>query len=522
MKMAMKKYIYIIMCSLMALSMTSCNDYLEVYPENVEPTDKYWSTKEEVESTLFAAYYNLRDAVADYLIPWGELRAGCIYNRKGNVIQQFQIKPTSSIASWAPMYKIINNANLVLANAEKAYGNDDTYEIGALNSHYCEAYFLRALAYFYIVRNWKNAPLITVPFETDEFSYNVAASSDTAIIAQIKNDLNTAIKLGAAKTQFDTTWETKGRATIWAIYALMADVCLWNSDFDEAISYANAILNSKDNSAPKFLSTSSRTSWFAIFNPGNSNESIFELQWSYEKRSNDGYQTNNLSSLFQDGNDNFTYLYSTAMMENFESEIRDIQMEMIEENTDLYVRTQYGGYFNKQCWKYVGGAQGTTTNRITEGKEDPNFIIYRVADIMLLKAEALVMRSMGTNADDNFEAVRIVNQIRNRTNLNDNTEINELSDAKTLLDAILYERIMELAGEGKAWYDFLRLGHYKDPSGNINFKKEFLIDNVMKYNIQASSAWINSVLSDENAWYLPITDSEIKANDLLVQNPYYI
>ena len=59
MKMAMKKYIYIIMCSLMALSMTSCNDYLEVYPENVEPTDKYWSTKEEVESTLFAAYYNL-------------------------------------------------------------------------------------------------------------------------------------------------------------------------------------------------------------------------------------------------------------------------------------------------------------------------------------------------------------------------------------------------------------------------------------------------------------------------------
>ena len=104
----------------------------------------------------------------------------------------------------------------------------------------------------------------------------------------------------------------------------------------------------------------------------------------------------------------------------------------------------------------------------------------------------------------------------------ENTEINEYSDAKTLLDAILYERIMEFAGEGKAWFDLLRLGHYKDPNGNINFKKEFLIDNVMEFNTQASGAWINSVLSDENAWYLPILDSEIKANELLVQNPYYL
>lgn len=518
----MRKYIYIIMCSVMSLLMTSCNDYLEIYPENVEPTDKYWSTKEEVESTLFAGYYYLRESVADYLIPWGELRAGCIYNRKGSVLQQFQVKPTSSIATWAPMYRIINNANLVLANASKAYDNDDTYEVGALNSHYCEAYFLRALAYFYIVRNWKNAPLITQPFETDEFSYNLPASTGEQIIAQIKDDLLTAIKLGAAKTSFDTTWETKGRATIWAIYALMTDVCLWNSDFEEAIGYANAILNSKDKTAPKFLSTPSRSSWFSIFNPGNSNESIFELQWSYEKRSNDSYQTNSLPSLFQDGNENFTYLYSNAMMERFESEIRDIQMEMIEENTDLYVRTQYGGYYNKQCWKYIGGVQGTTTNRITEGKEDPNFIIYRVADVMLMKAEALVMRNMGTNAEDNQQAVDIVNQIRLRTNLMENTEINEYSDAKTLLDAILYERIMEFAGEGKAWFDLLRLGHYKDPNGNINFKKEFLIDNVMEFNTQASGAWINSVLSDENAWYLPILDSEIKANELLVQNPYYL
>jgi hypothetical protein len=81
---------------------------------------------------------------------------------------------------------------------------------------------------------------------------------------------------------------------------------------------------------------------------------------------------------------------------------------------------------------------------------------------------------------------------------------------------------MEFAGEGKSWYDFLRVGHYKDPNGNIDFKTLFLIDNVIKYNKQASESWIKSVLNNEDAWYLPIYDEEIKANQLLIQNPYYL
>ena len=81
---------------------------------------------------------------------------------------------------------------------------------------------------------------------------------------------------------------------------------------------------------------------------------------------------------------------------------------------------------------------------------------------------------------------------------------------------------MELVGEGKAWYDLLRVGRYKDPAGVVNFKKDFLIEYVTKYNGEASEAWINSVLNDENAWYLPINENEVKVNQLLEQNPYYL
>lgn len=530
----MKRLKYIFMSAAMLLSFTSCNDYLEVYPENVQPTDKYWSSKEDVEATLMSGYLYLRQSVTDYLLPWGELRAGCIYSRKSSALQQFQIKPTTSQANWAPMYKIVNTANLVLKNASKAYDNDDTYTESEMKSHLCEAYWLRALAYFYIVRNWRDAPLFTEPFETDENSYNVPKSSDTLIVAQIKSDLQEAIRLDAAKESFNTTWETKGRATKWAIYALMTDVCMWNQDFDEAINYANAILNNHSLSVPTFMALPTHASWFSIFNPGNSNESIFEVQWSHEQSDGSGasYQTNNLPIYFSDdtSEDNRLYQYSAKMRNAFNNEFGPIFEQYTETGLDMAVRTMYGSYKtdvppssylqaqNAYVWKYIGGA--TLTDKRMPSNYDPNFIIYRVSDIMLLKAEALVMRHMGTSDTDNQEALELVNQIRTRTNL----EAREYSDGmsfSTLLGYVLYERIMELAAEGKVWYDLLRIARYQDPSGEVNFKKDFFIDYVTDYNTTASESWIRAVLSDENAWYLPVYASEINANALLEQNPYY-
>lgn len=527
----MKRLIYTILSVAMLGSITSCNDYLEVYPENAQPTDKYWSSKADVEATLFAGYYYLRSSVESYLIPWGELRAGCIYSRSGSNLQSFQIKPSNQAAcTWAPMYQIVNTANLVLRNAGTARSNDDTYTAAEMNSHMCEAYFLRALAYFYIVRNWRDAPLFTDPFETDEITYNAAKSSDTLIIRQIKDDLETAIKLDAAKETFETTWETKGRATKWAIYALMADVCLWNSDFNECIKYADMILNSSSANAPRFMSTATHSSWFSMFNPGNSNESIFEIQWSHEKYDGTATQTNKLPVLFDNLLDGRLYQLSSTLLQDFNNEYRTLVMKYPDQ-PEMAVRTMYGGYFvsggaasysgatDGYIWKYVGGT--TLSDKRTTTYYDPNFIIYRVADVMLMKAEALVMRNMGNTYADNEAAVGLIDQIRNRTNLA-NVDFNEATDLITLLDYILYERVMELAGEGKSWYDFLRVGHYKDPSGNIDFKTIFLIDNVIKYNKQASESWIKSVLNNEDAWYLPIYDEEIKANQLLVQNPYYL
>ena len=85
-----------------------------------------------------------------------------------------------------------------------------------------------------------------------------------------------------------------------------------------------------------------------------------------------------------------------------------------------------------------------------------------------------------------------------------------------MLQAVLRERNIEFAAEGKRWYDLVRFGKMK----NYRYKDSF-IEMIVTYNSTANVSWLRSVLSNEYAWYLPISQSEIDANLLLVQNPYY-
>lgn len=504
------------------LSTTACKDWLEIYPENSQPSVTFWQTKADVDAVLNAGYYYLRDMVEPYLIPWGELRAGCVYASKGSKLQEFQVKPTDeSLCSWGALYEIINVANAVIKRAPDAQKIDDTYQMSEMLSHQSEAYFLRALCYFYLVRNWREAPLITEPYEDDSYATKVPKASEAEIIAQIREDIRTALATGAAKESFDTTWETKGRATKWALYALGADVCLWAEDYEAAITYCNGILESTSPYAPAFLSTATHSSWFSMFNPGNSNESIFELQWNYEEE-----QTNNLPKIFDDVNADGNYCISLALTQAFNSEYTSTLFELKEA-----VRTMYGGYYVpgdpaayesatvSYVWKYLGSQ--TLSDKRTVSYYDPNYIIYRVADVMLMKAEALILRSHGENIDDKIEAMKLINQIRTHSNLEEEytatVEGVSALDEAAMLELVLYERVVELVGEGKAWYDFLRFGRRH---GN-QYKTQFLVDNVLNYNTQAGESWLRTVLNNDNALFLPIAQSEIEANSLLIQNPYY-
>jgi hypothetical protein len=392
---------------------------------------------------------------------------------------------------------------------------DDTYAEEEMKSHLSEAYFLRALSYFYIVRNWREAPLITTAYEDDTNNYQIAKATEDEIIAQIKSDIKTALTTGASKEFFNTTWETKGRATRWALYALMSDVCLWSEDYETALEYSNMLLNSTSARKPVFMQTASQASWFSMYNPGNSNESILELQWNYQEN-----QTNVLPVYFDNISQSRKYELSMQLLRDFNNEY----IETLVAGKEA-VRTMFGGYYvdNKDAfeiatrgylWKYCGAK--TLSDKRTVTYYDPNFIIYRVSEVMLMKAEALILRSNGGNAADWQLAIDIMNEVRTRANL-ELLEYNENLSEEDMLKMLLHERQIEFAGEGKSWYDLLRFGR----RNNNKYKQLFIIQYVSTYNEQASESWLRSVLSNDDAHFLPIWENELKVNPLLIQNPYY-
>lgn len=161
-------------------------------------------------------------------------------------------------------------------------------------------------------------------------------------------------------------------------------------------------------------------------------------------------------------------------------------------------------------WKYQGYGYMSTGYR---DQQDANWILYRMADVLLMKAEALAWKG-GTA---NFQAaIDLINRVRTRANVAElDVNINDVTE-ESMLRYVLEERDIELAAEGKRWYDLVRFGKSK----GYKYQTAF-IDLIVANNASASSQWLRSVLKNTYAWYLPIPQSDIERNSLLTQNPYY-
>jgi hypothetical protein len=159
-------------------------------------------------------------------------------------------------------------------------------------------------------------------------------------------------------------------------------------------------------------------------------------------------------------------------------------------------------------WKYAGVAPDQKTARPSAIRKAANFIIYRYADIVLMKAEAYSQLGMFNEAEEE------INKIRSRA-LMEPLTISTSEDA--FEDAILEERAKEFAFEGKRWFDLMRMGRRNDFQ-----RKNILIEIIIQDANSTQRLVLASKLSDPNGWYLPIYEDELERNANLVQNSYYV
>lgn len=491
----MKNIKYYISALTLMFAFSSCQDYLNVLPENEQSSSEYWQTKEEVQAVLAAGYVNLRSAQEDIFL-WGESRGnGIIFFGDGSTgqkaaqkVRSMDILLNNDLAKWDAIYKVINMANSVIKYAPGVVAKDESFNVNVMNSDLSEAYFLRALSYFYLVRVFGDVPYVVEPYVDDKASYVLEATSGNDILKQCVTDLNGA--LDAAKEYFPETdatnpMNTKGRATKWAIYSLLADINLWLGNYQDCLTECDAVINSGKVGLIK------GSSWFTNFYPGNSNESIFEIQYSKPLA-----QTNSFITWF---NTNHYYMISPYELSllNDENDIRggNASYKISDEST---------------IWKYVGKLNDGATARDGSTENDQNFIIYRLADIYLMQAEANIM--LGT--DDGYaKAANLINLIRERAGLAD---ISATSNQESMLTILLQERQREFFAEGKCWFDLLRIG------SRDNYKyKELLIQQVLNITGANNQAVIRSKLADTNSWYMPYHEDETAVNPLIKQNSYY-
>jgi hypothetical protein len=487
----MRKKIKYFIVVLMVFTQISCNDWLELIPPGGLIRDEFWKTKADVDAVLMAAYSEF-SSMDSKLFLLGELRGDMVIGgpRQGGnerQVSENNIYPDNNFVDWSVFYKIINYCNEVIVNAPKVQEIDNTFTDYQMEGLVAEAYFLRSLAYFYLVRIYNEVPLILDPSESDDADFYVTKQSEETVLNQIVKDLEEN-RVAAPSGSFKTISENIGRASKASYDALLADIALWRFEYDKVIEYVNRIEGNEN----YVLMPSGR--WFELFYPGNSLEGIFEFQFDQSLRQN-----------------NSTYGLTSRNSNRYKPSQKALEMLSFEYASEL-VRGEDAsirkyGEEDFIIWKYVGQAPDGQTERSGTDQQSCNWIVYRLADVLLMKAEAYSQKEMYNQAFD------IITKIRDRAGVG---AINIANSPTAYEDAILNERALELAYEGKRWFDLLRMGRR-----NNYARKSTLIEIIVSNVPSTQKRILATKLTNPKGWYLPIFEKEIERNRNLVQNPYY-
>jgi len=495
-----KKKIYkVLVFSILAISASSCGKYLELRPQDGIIREKFWQSKEQLQSAVIGCYNAMmvsagsRPSPAESFFVWGELRGDMIEPGLGASIDEVNvvngnILPTNGVTDWRNFYRVINLCNTVLDFGPGVKSVDNTLSQEQLNAFLGEALTLRALMYFYLVRSFGDVPLKIKSTSSDEELVQLAKSSQKDVLNQIVADLKLAE--GYSVASFGNNAYDKGRVTKFTVNALQADVYLWMDNYTECIAACDKIINSG-----RYGLVTGNSGWFpAVFATGNSSEGIFELQF-------DQQILNPYFAMF--ATTRRRYAANTIVADEFYT------VDLLDENNKdirgLDAALKVG---DQTIYKYLGLS---ANNSRTQDVSYAHWIFYRYADVLLMKAEACA------NANRGQETLDIISTIRTRARALPGSALTPATtDVNGLTDYVLAERARELAYEGKRWYDLLR-----NAKRNNFARLDILSTAAVRVVPAANQQSALNKLKDPNSLYFPIFQYEIQTDPNLIQNPFY-
>lgn len=548
MKTLIKKYGYLSVILLLSLGSVSCNKMLNTKVYSVVQNSGYWQTPEEISAGVapvysaiqqlgrFHQYWMLTDVSSDEMIvptrgaDWG---AGGIY------LQEWLHTWTSTHpdinALWGVIFGGISQANFI-----SSIVNSLPNKPGNLAQINAELMTMRAYYYYLAMDEFGNVPIVK-DFNTDPSTVTNSKRSDVYnfIISQIESNI------GNLPSNVDNT--TYGRATKWMAYCLLAKLYLnaqvytgtpqWTACIAVCDSIINSGIYSLENDYFDNFSPTNQNSTENIFSvPLNTvltggmewefftlhyqNNINFQLQagpWNGGSATANYYYSNfDTASTYSSSNGNIyrTFLDSRTgqwlVGQQFNTPFQYppykdvlVQSQSIQELTDAATGLPLS--FNPNittlsdpsaAFRLVGARNIKYFPEANSPAQSNNWVVFRLADVMLMKAEAEIRSSV-----DLTDALNLVNKIRERAygNSSHDWTMNDLT-----LDNLLAERARELSWEGYRRQDLIR---YQVASGKPYF----------------TGARNPEKTADPDNHYMifPIPEAQIETNPNLKQNPGY-
>lgn len=557
----MRKINKYIMCGLAAaFGLSSCSDFLDIEPRNLVILEQFWNEKTDVDNTVAGCYEGLQStANITRMMAWGEFRSDNIsIGEKAESddyhmykFLQANIDPNNVYTDWSSFYSVINRCNTVIFYAPQVQQKDPSFSESDLRATIAEVSAIRDLCYFYLIRSFKNVPYITTAYTDDNQPMAIPASPFEEVLDSLINDLE-RVKGDAVRrypTNGDKQYYQTGRITRDAIYAMLCEMYLWKKDYQKCIDYADLIIKSKQDKAkedegtlysnmdkyfdgyPLIANWTNQTGYFgaasdAIFANGNSEESIFELTFM------------NNNNMLSNGAVNAYYGYLDG---SWYYRVSPSQYLVTDVSNSLYklFRNQYDSRYYESIYssniigKYTASITPvieTTSTKVStlpstlfaKDKSHANWIIYRLTDIMLMKAEALVQLAADNDDEKLQEAFKLVQVVNKRSILKDKDRIaasDMLSfpteNAKVNMEEmVMQERQRELLFEGKRWFDLVRRS-MRD--GN----NEYLSRQISNKGLMNAAIVTSNLETTFDAIFLPAYLEEWKVNKNVWVNPAY-
>lgn len=523
----------------LGLSLTSCEDWLLVEPENVRSTNYFYSTPSEMEQALSGIYNGLLP-LPEYTWFMSEVRSDNAWSGGGSSTARDYIeisvfnKNITELSTlndaWCDLYEIVSRANIFLEKAE----NIEMPVEGVKEQQTAEARFLRALAYFDLVRYWGRVPLTLEPLTINEMMAMKQAETVDIYEQGIIPDLEYAIaNLSDTPIDYLGNQASAGRVTLQAAKALLGKVYLTMAGyplmdeskkskardlFEQVIDYADANNKfwAKDADEWQKIWISDNDNKYHIFEiqyiaeSGFGNPMIFyttpKLPTEYIGISMSGYGTvcsRGLNKLLKEETDAEGHFLDVRCLATVDT-TKVLGKWKYNNSEDFFIK-----FMEHKIKRQKLGYSDIDAQIVDRGYFPINFPIIRLEDVMLMYAEIVGPTDRGKE---------MVNRIHKRA-----TGENLFEEGETVIDEdfqfyVDLERRKEFAGEGIRWHDIVRRNTYKDA---IKMKfYEQATDS--KGNVTEPDVLVLQERVTEGTHLYPIPDAQMKVKEgLYEQNPAY-